>query len=170
MAGKDKQHPESLVRANVLTEALSRAAKGEVDDQLSISFLVTGGAGEQAYKLVLRATGGRIDSCALSCAMSDRHTEVQEAKIDPKALTSLYRSLLKSGLLSSDAKSPLFLPDTVVGIIEVALGETRHRVYFAADPDQAAVQGLTTPKGVLEAAEALYKAAEEVLEIDNVKP
>ena len=85
-------------------------------------------------------------------------------------MSSLHRSLLRSEFLSTKTEPPRFLPDTLVGIIEVSSGETAHRVYYAADPDQAAVQGLSTPAAVLEAAEALYKAAEKILEIKDVRP
>ena len=170
MTVREKQRPEPLVKTEVLKEALGRAAKGEIDDDLAISFRVAGGVAGQHYRLVLRTVGERLDSCALDCTMSDRRGEAGERTIDAKILSPLYRSLLRSELLSTTTEPPRFLPDTLVGIIEIISGDTTHRVYYAADPDQAAVQGLPPPAAVLAAAEALYKAAGTILEIKDVRP
>jgi hypothetical protein len=170
MTGREKKRPDPLIKSEVLTAALSRAAKGNIDDDLSISFRVAGGVHEQHYRLVLRTRGGRIDNCAFDCALSDRHSEKNKCAIDQKTISSLYSSLLRSEILYMKPEPPRFLPDTLVGIIEITSGENTHRVYFAADPDQAEVQGLSTPPAVLAAAEALYKTTGKILEIKNARP
>lgn len=170
MTRQDKKQPEPLVKSEVLKGALSRATKGDVDDDLSISFRVAGGVSEQHYRLVLRTMGGRLDTCTLDCTRSDCHGGANRGTIDSKTMSSLHRSLLRSEFLSTTTEPPRFLPDTLVGIIEIISGENTHSVYFAADPDQAEVQGLSTPAAVLEAAEALYKAAGKILDIKDVRP
>ena len=73
-------------------------------------------------------------------------------------------------MLAARPEPARFLPDTVVGILEITVGGSTYRTYFAADPDQAAVQGRTPPAEVLAAADAVYATAGRVLGIDDVRP
>ena len=170
MNERQKRKPEPLDESEVLKAALSRATKGEIDEDLSISFRVAGGSPKQRYRLMFEASGGRLEVCTLDCEMSDRHGLAEAHELDTKIISSLSRSLLQSELLSTTTKPPRFLPDTLVGIIEITSGNTTHRTYFAADADQAAIQDMTPPEAVLKAAEAIYKTAGSILDIDNVRP
>jgi hypothetical protein len=170
MDESQKQEPDPLDESVVLKTALSRAAKGKVDEDLSISFRVSGGAPEQRYDLVFKTNRGRLDVCSLDCEMSHRHVRAEANEVSLKTIASLASELLSSDLLSTASERPLFLPDTLIGIIEISFGGTAHRTYFAADPHQAAVQDMTPPDPVLTAAEAFYEAAGRVLNIGDVRP
>lgn len=173
MKDHDKPEPESLDRPDPraeLSAALRRAAEGVADDDLTISLVVSGGLQQQRYQLVLRIRGGEIEECAIDCAMSDRRLQTKGRDVDPKLFADLSSKLLRSGVLELGEASPRFLPDTLIGVITIQLGQREHRVVFAADPDQAAVQGAVSPNAVVEAAEALYSTAGAILELDNVRP
>ena len=165
-----KQSPEPLDQSDVLKSALNRAAKGEFDDDLSISLRISGGAPQQRYRFTFEATGAGVEACELDCQVSGRHASNDGYEADAKTLSELGRSLARSGFLDTAMESPRFLPDTLVGIMEVTSGGTTHRTYFAADPDQAAVQDATPPDAVLKAADAVFRVAGSILHLDNVRP
>jgi hypothetical protein len=165
-----KHKPEPLDGSEVLKAALTRASRGEFDEDLAISLRIAGGAPEQRYSFAFATSGGRLEVCRLDCEMSDRHGADHGHEVDAKTISSLGRSLVRSELLSITTEPPRFLPDTLVGIIEITSGSTTHRIYFAADADQAAVQDVTPPDAVLKAADAIYQAAGTILNIENVRP
>lgn len=170
MNDTQKQSPEPLDQSDVLKAALNRAARGDFDDDLSISLRISGGAPQQRYRFAFEASGTRVETCELDCEISGRHGSSEGSDIDAKTLSALGRSLARSGWLDTGAEPPRFLPDTLVGILEVTSGDTTHRTYFAADPDQAAVQDATPPDAVRKAAEAVFRAAGSILDVDNVRP
>ena len=170
MNESEKRTPESLVGSEQLTTALTAAASNEIDQDLSISLRVFGGLPGRHYRLNFRTRGRELDDASLDCEMTDRHSAVAHVEIDDAIMSTLSRRLLATGVLDTISESPTFLPDTLVGILTIELGDTVRRIYFAADPDQAAVQGKTPPKAVIDAAEALYAAAGRVLDIGDVRP
>ena len=67
-------------------------------------------------------------------------------------------------------EQPLFLPDTLVGILEVSDGTSLRRFYFAADPEQAKPQGRIPPPELLQAVDAIYAAGAKLTGNRRVKP
>jgi hypothetical protein len=170
MPDYEKRSPEPPDPVEVIGATLARAAEGQVDADLSISFRVAGGPPRARYRLEFRVDQGRLMSGELECDLKNRRVTADQREADRAVVSSLARELLDSGFLTAPAVTPRFLPDTLVGIIDVS-GNGRHRrVYFAADADQAAVQGLSTPPAVLRAADALYGAAAGVLGREDVRP
>lgn len=171
MDERRKPQPEPHDEPDVLLAALSRAGDSEFDDDLSISLVVSGGLPEQRYRFAFRTKGHRLAECSLDCELSHRHGKAaHERDIDASQLAALSQGLVRSGLLGHEAGATGFLPDTVIGVIEVAAGGAAHRLLFAADPDQAAVQGRTPPDAILMAADAIYRTAEQILDLESVRP
>jgi hypothetical protein len=171
MNEREPQTPEPLDERPTLRAALARAAEGEFDEDLTISLRVAGGAPTQRYRFDFTSRGGRVDVCSLDCELSKRHGALDQPElVDGKTLAALSRTILRTELLGVDQQPPHFLPDTVVGILEIAAGGATHRIYFAADPDQASVQEVEMPDAVIKSAEAIYKTAEKALGLDNVRP
>lgn len=162
-----KREPQSLDPDEKVRAALARAVEGTVDPDLSISFHVSGGPPASRYRLEYRTSGSRLTSGSLECGLRDRHGTAPSHEVD---VPSLARRLLESGVMDIQAEPPGFLPDTLVGIIEIAAGDHRRRIYFAADPDQASVQNRTPPSAVLRAVDALYNAAGSALSREDVRP
>ena len=169
-----KREPESLERVDTVRAALERVAKGDVgDDDVSIDFTVAGGAPSQRFKLALHTRGREIRSCTYDCDMSDRHETVDRERLSAKSadqVGSLVERLARSNAFAVRYAPPTFLPDTIIGTIVITVGDVERRIRFAADPDQAAVQGLRPPAEVIAAVEALYDTAAEVLGMENVRP
>lgn len=169
-----KREPESLEHVDVVRSTLERVAKGDDGgDDLSIDFTVAGGAPSQRFRLALHIKGREVRSCSYDCDMSDRHVEIDRQQMSEKGgdlVGSLVQRLVRSDVLGSRYAPATFLPDTIIGTIVVTVGDEERRIQFAADPDQAAVQGLRPPAEVIAAVEALYDMAGQVLEMENVRP
>jgi hypothetical protein len=173
MKDNDKPQPQSLDRPDPRAElaaALKQAATGAADDDLTISFAVSGGVHEQRYDFAFASRSNAIEECMIDCELSDRHARTASLQAAPQLITDLSKQLVRSGVLDVEPEQRLFLPDTLIGQIEIQQGDRAYRVLFAADPDQAAVQDATPSKAVLAAADALYTAAGAVLDVDNVRP
>ena len=178
----EKAAPEPLEREEPVAAALSRIADGaytkegaddenkEDDDDVVIDFRVAGGAPGQRFKLALTTSAREVTACTYDDDLSGRHRVAQPRSIEQNLVVSLAQQLSRSKLLSTPIVSPVFLPDTVIGTITITAGGVSRTIRFAADPDQAAVQGLTTPPEVLAAADALYDTAGRVLDMENVRP
>jgi hypothetical protein len=170
--------PEPLERDEPVATALSRIADGaytkggtdEEDDDVTIDFRVAGGAPGQRFKLALTTSARAVTACTFDDDVSRRHRVADGGSKHSELVASLAQQLTRSQLLSTRVVSPMFLPDTVIGTITISAGGMTRTVRFAADPDQAAVQGLTTPPEVLAAADALYDTAGRVLDMENVRP
>jgi hypothetical protein len=171
MADTAKATPAPIEEPASLQGALEAAAGGAVDPRLEISLIVAGGAPSQRYRFAFRGAGAGDAESDLECQPSKRRgTSKQTAKPDPAQFADLVRAILASGLLEVPQQQPRFLPDTVVGKLEISDGSSRRRWYFAADPDQASVQQLQTPPAVAKAADAIYAAGGRLMGKRSVKP
>jgi hypothetical protein len=174
----EKANPVPLEREEPVAAVLSRIADGaytkggvdKEDDDVTIDFRVAGGAPGQRFKLALTTSAREVTACTYDDDVSGRHRVAQPRSTDGELVASLAQQLTRSKLLSTRFVPPMFLPDTVIGTITITAGGVTRTVRFAADPDQAAVQGLTTPPEVLAAADALYETAGRVLDMENVRP
>jgi hypothetical protein len=169
MADASKATPDPIEDTAPLKRALERAADGKPDRRLSISMLVAGGAPSQRYRFEFAARGSGAVSSRLACEPSERSGDA-EVSVEPSELAELARAVLASGVLDTPARAPRFLPDTLVGILDVTYGSSRVRRYFAADPDQAKVQDAEPPAGVARAADAIYAFGARRMGRESVKP
>jgi hypothetical protein len=165
-----KQEPVPFNESAVVAEALNRASAGKPDDDLSILLKVVGGAPGQRYRFEFDALGAKLRACTLDCDLTDRHYVAEERERSGMDIQSLAHDLLRSKVLESVPEPAKFLPDTIVGILKISSGRRVYRTYFAADPDQASVQGRTPQPEVTAAVEAIYSAAAKVLGTDAVRP
>ncbi len=164
-----KHTPEPLEEPEALRSALERAADGKADRRLEISLRVVGGAPSQRYRFEFVARGTGRASTELSCEATDREGKSNE-RLDSAELADLARKMLASGILETPAEAPRFLPDTVVGILDITNGTTSFRRYFAADADQAQVQAAAPPSGVAEAADAIFSLGAKRMGKRSIKP
>jgi hypothetical protein len=170
VAETDKARPEPIEEPESLKAALEGAAKGEVDPKLRISLLVTGGAPSQRYHFDFAASGSGEVYAELSCDLANRRGKAEGKKLDEAQFAELVRAIVASGLLEAPRALPGFLPDTVVGILELSDGASRLRWYFAADPEQARSQGAEPPNALVKAADAIYGLAGRLMGKRSVKP
>ena len=169
MASTPKATPDPIEEPEALKRALERAAEGKPDRRFTISMLVAGGAPSQRYRFEFAARGTGAVSSRLACEPSERRADADD-RIEPSELADLARAVLASGVLDTPPDPPRFLPDTLVGILDITYGKSRLRRYFAADPDQAKVQNAEPPAGVAKAADAIYAFGARRMGTRSVKP
>ena len=169
MPQNKKQPPSIAPEQHSLSENLALAIKDEgVRRGFSAKMNVRGGIPSQGYSFDFSAAGDGTAECRFECNLSGRKGQSQKTKLAPKDMVALLRTLERAVRLPQEP--PLFLPDTVVGILEVSDGTTLRRFYFAADPEQAKTQGKIPPPELLQAVDAIYAIGARLTRNRRVKP
>lgn len=143
----------------------------ETDDlrrRVTIRLRVRGGMPSQHYLFEFEASGDGTMRSRLECRVSGRTGETTSATISQQGFAALLRQVVAA--LGMAQEQPRFLPDTVIGVLEVSDGVTTRRIYFAADPEQAKTQGLTLPAELRRAVDAIYALGAKQLRMRSVKP
>ena len=169
MAETPKDTPDPIEEPESLRSGLERVADGKPDRSFEISMIVTGGAPSQRYSFEFAAKGTGTASTRMSDEKSDRRG-VSDQRFEASELADLARNILQSGVLDTATDPPRFLPDTLVGILDIKYGTSRLRHYFAADAEQARVQDAVPPAAVTKAAEAIYAVGARRMSKRSVKP
>ena len=152
-------------------ETLMRAIKEpQAGEDITVALKVGGGLPSQSYRFDFRASGKGEFHCEMKCELSKRQAKASSEVMESKQFTSLLRNIVASGVLDVPQEPPRFLPDTVVGKLEISDGKSVHRIYFAADPEQASTQGKVPPPEVLKAVDSIYTLASKLTGKRSVKP
>jgi hypothetical protein len=169
MALNEKTQPSIALGPLPLSERLALAATDEaIRRSLTVKMKVGGGLRSQEYSFDFTATGeGRAD-CRFECRVSGRSGESAKATFGERDFVTLLKKVQPAMLLPRH--QPQFLPDTLIGILEVSDGREIQRIYFAADPDQAETQGQRPPPELLDAINAIYSAGSRLTGQRSVKP
>lgn len=165
-----KPSPDTLDQPDRLRVILARAASGDIDEDLLLSMRVVGGVHSQSYRFQLIVSGRGDAHCELQCRVTGRQGRVHDVKLEPRQVIELSQRVYESGILDVAPEPPRFLPDTIVGVIEISNGVSTLRVYFAADPDQAAAQDRVPPEAVRRTAEAMYSLGRQMLGLPSAEP
>jgi hypothetical protein len=154
-----------------LASRVRRAIRDEKTARdIRVALRVGGGLPEQAYHFEFLAEGSGAAHGELRCQLSDRSVRKRTRSLDPRRFRSLLRRIDESRILQRRADEPRFLPDTVIGLLEVASEGTTERIYFAADPDQASVQNKVPSAALQGVVDAFYAEGARLLGVRNVKP
>jgi hypothetical protein len=169
MAQNTKQPPSIAPEQRSLSENLALAIKDErVRRGFTVTMKVRGGIPSQAYSLDFSAAGDGTVECRFECHLSGRKGQSEKTKLAPRDMAALLRALERAVNLPQE--QPLFLPDTLVGILEVSDGTSVRRFYFAADPEQAKTQGKKPPPELLQAVDAIYAIGAKLTGNRRIKP
>ena len=169
MARQEKGQPSITPGTRSLNENLELALKdGTMRRAFRVKLTVRGGAASQAYSLDFLAAGDGTAECRFECRLSERKGESLRASLSDKEFVSLLGSL--RGALRLPEEQPRFLPDTLVGILEVGDGSSVRRLYFAADVEQAKTQGKTPSPQLLRALKAVYSTGAKLTGNRSIKP
>ena len=174
MAANEKTQPSIALAPPPIGERVALALKDEaLLRPFSIRLKVGGGVRSQEYSFEFRATGDGYAECRFTCGVSGRagdstKGDAGRATINPREFSALLRKMLP--VMRVPLAQPRFLPDTLIGILEISDGQAVHRVYFAADPDQAETQGLPPPSELLAAINAIYSIGSKLTGQRSVKP
>jgi hypothetical protein len=171
MAQAGKREPvEQPEPGRPLRETLEQGLKdSDVARRLSVELRVSGGMPEKAYHFHLRVAGGRVES-QIRDAATGRRAENKGATMAAAEWSALLRAIRTSRVLDVPEEPPRFLPDTLVGHLEITDGESTHVLYFAADEDQARAQNKVPPAQVRRAVNAIYRLASQLLNVPSAKP
>lgn len=169
MKPNKKQPPSIAPEQQSFSEKLALAIKDEgVRRGFSVKMNVRGGIPSQGYSFYFSAAGDGTAECRFECHLSGRKGQSRETHLAPKDVIALLRALER--VVKLPQEQPLFLPDTVVGILEISDGTSLRRFYFAADPEQAKTQGKVPPPELLQAVDAIYAAGAKLTRNRRVKP
>jgi hypothetical protein len=160
---KPKARPQPLDEADSLEQRLERAARDEVDRELRVYLVVAGGAPSQRYRFHFAADGGGRLRCELDCELSERRGKASRQGRQ-KEFADLVRAIVASGVLKVAPEEPRFLPDTVVGTLELSDGRSSLRWDFAADPEQAKTQDAVPPPALARAADEVYSLGARLMD------
>ncbi|MBT8363214.1 MAG: hypothetical protein KJP23_00815 [Deltaproteobacteria bacterium] len=165
-AKPDLQYQPSPPLSRLIRQSLK---DDELRRQVKISLHVSGGQPSQRYQYRFEAAGDGSGESYLECRLTDRKTG-KKFSMESDRFGTLLTKIHQSGVLEMPQEQPQFLPDTVVGCLEVRILETSYRTYFAADEDQAKVQNKSTTPALKRVVEAIYKEGSRLLKQRSVKP
>ena len=172
MAQDDKPQPSASAPQPSLKERVSRAHRGRRRPPVAL------GEAEGARRPAVEAIRVRLRRRAATAPppAASRTSSGNAAGASGTGRSTLsdkeFVSLLKKVQPALDApvETPSFLPDTLIGILEISDGTAARRIYFAADPEQARTQGKVPPREVLEAVDAVYAVGASLSGTRNIKP
>src|SRR5262245_55319332 len=94
----------------------------------------------QAYHFEVSPRGGAAVRCHFKCRLRDRHQTAEPSALKKGEFSRLLKHIQASEILERASEPPRFLPDTLVGVLEISDGQSSQRTWFAADAPQALVQ------------------------------
>jgi hypothetical protein len=173
MSRQPKDEPKlSPVAKSSLQESLASALAEEGDKRknVTVSLKIAGGLPSEEFHLDFRASGDGTMQCEMECGLSKRRGKSQAKSLKSKESAQLLRKVLDSGLLNLEQQRPRFLPDTLIGILEITDGESVHRTYFAADPEQAKMQNQSLRPELEKIINEIYGMGAQLTGLRSVKP
>ncbi|HET8677632.1 MAG TPA: hypothetical protein VFO63_17665 [Blastocatellia bacterium] len=162
--------PLPSVPASPRETLLKAVQEPRVAEEITVALKISGGLPSQAYRFEFRASGKGEVHCEMASEPTSRQAKAKAQKLEGKQFTALLKNLLASGVLEIPQEPPSFLPDTLVGRLEISDGKSVHRIFFAADPDQASVQDKVPRPEVLKAVDSIYALASKVTGTRSIKP
>jgi hypothetical protein len=169
MAEDNKKQPSLEVPQRSLIEAVELALKDEERRRrFVVKLTVRGGLKDKKYSFDFTASGDGAAHCRLECSMTGRKGESGKATLTDTEFTGLLRKVEPAVRLPQDQRR--FLPDTLLGILEISDGTETRRIYFAADPEQAKTQDRVPPPEVMAAVNAIYAIGARLTGSRTVKP
>jgi len=161
------QSPPLQPLAAVVRQALDDPA---IRKGVRVALRVAGGAPGQSYAFEVRASGDGAGHAELRSQRPERQARAERATVTNEAFVNLLRRLVNSKILETPSTPPRFLPDTLVGYLEVTHDGSVHRAYFAAEPEQARSQGASTSPELSKVVDAVYALGAGLLGRKSVKP
>jgi hypothetical protein len=168
---KDKAKPDVNFEPaeSFVGELKNVLLKDEARKDINVRLFIKGGIPSQSYRFQLNLNGrGEVD-CFIDDKLRQRHGEAK-AVINIEQSVQLFSQILKANILNIFNENTLFLPDTLVGYLEITYQKYKHRVYFTPLEDQAEVQNMRMPGGLEVILEQLFDIGSKALKIDSVNP
>jgi hypothetical protein len=169
MADRAKSKPSAQPGGPTLRENLELALRDETArHSFRIEMLVAGGLPAQSYRFEFLLAGtGEVQS-QFTCRVSKREGKAGKSMLEPKQVLAILKAARR--VLELPDEKPRFLPDTLVGFLEISDGTHTRRIYFAADAEQAKTQGKVPPAALKTVLDAIYTTAAKLMGERSVKP
>jgi hypothetical protein len=171
MAQDQKPQPAATPPGPSLADRISNALEDvNVRRRVSVKLTVKGGLPSKKYSFEFSASGDGSASCRFEDQLKSRKADssTQKTAYGDKEFVALLRKVQPA--LARPVERPSFLPDTLVGILEVSDGSSVRRIYFAADSEQAKTQNQIPPPEVQQAVDAVYAAGATLSGARSMKP
>lgn len=172
MARNEKVEPAlrpGLGRSLAESVALAQEQREGAED-LRVRLRIGGGAPSQRYQLEFEVAATGEARALLRDELTDRRAQAEPGRLEPGEVQRLLGTIDEVALLRTEPVQPAFLPDTVVGILEVSDGSDLYRTYFIADPAQAEAQERPPPEAVRAVVEQIYELVARLLDIEDPRP
>lgn len=176
MAKNPKDEPKVTPVSGSLQESLQEslasavAKAGDERKKISVSLKIAGGLPSQAYRLDFQVSGEGAARSEMDCQMSGRKAKRETGTLNDAEFGKFLKKVVESGVLSIPQELPRFLPDTLVGVLEISDGVSVYRTYFAADPEQAKEQNQSLRPELEKTINEIYGMAAKVMGTRSVKP
>jgi len=138
--------------------------------RILVDLRISGGLPAQAYNYGFHASGAGDIRASVDDALAAQKRAAADARLAPEEMQELLAVVRNSGVLDMRQDGPRFLPDTVVGRLEISDGETAQVIYFAADDAQAEAQGQPIPPALRAVLDSIYRLGGRVLDLPSIKP
>jgi hypothetical protein len=169
MADVAKGKPSAQPTGPTLREKLELALRDEaVRRPFRVEVLVAGGLPAQSYRFEFQLAGSGDVQTRFACRRSQRERSSDKAKLESRQVLAILRAA--RALLELPDEQPRFLPDTLVGFLEISDGTQTRRFYFIADPEQAKTQGKVPPAALTAVLNAIYATGAKLMGERSIKP
>lgn len=164
-------HQTDTTPETMLSENVKRAIDNEaLRSRITVSLRISGAPPSEGYYFFLEISGQGAVEYEFQSHQPEAISRSGSATISNEAVVKLLKRIHTSGVLELPQETPRFIPDTLVGMLEISDGDRAFRMRFAADPEQAETQGQVPPPALMETTEALYALGTRVMDVDSVKP
>lgn len=166
---KEKRGPdanEAPSRNDRWSEMLREDKKQDQD--IRVYLTVSGGLPAKAFHFSFAIE----KSGRLHCSYNVKGQRKLETttKTEQHDISELMQLLSKTRVFDFQQPPPRFVPDTVVGKLEIYVGDLYHVQYFAADEKQAAHNQMPTHPELHKVLDWIYHRASRMLNKKNLKP
>ena len=169
MKNQPSETPPQGPRAKQLSEVLRRSVDDPAAAPVSVEVHIAGGMPSKRYRFDFQARGPRDVRIDFLDNLRKSGKKVDRTDLSDEEWRGLIDRIARSGVLDNAQESPRFLPDTVVGWLEVKAGDTSRRIYFIADEKQAKHQKKVPSKALLDVVETVYAISSRSLDM-AIKP
>lgn len=149
-----------------------RAALRELsteEQNFKLQLTVSGGMPAKAYHFFFSIEKNGRMQCQYNSKLGKRKYEKSDRATDSD-IEQLVQLLLKTRIFDFQQPPPRFVPDTVVGKLEIYIVNLYHVQYFAADDKQGSYQQMPTHAELPKVVDWIYGKAARVLDKKNIKP
>ena len=138
------------------------------DQDIRVYLTVSGGLPAKAYHFSFAIEKNGQLHCRYN--VKGQHKLETTTKAEPNDIIELTQLLAKTRVFDFQQPPPRFVPDTVVGKLEIYVGDLYHVQYFAADEKQAAHNQMPTHTELHKVLNWIYNRASQLLKKKNLKP